>query len=120
MPQQCARCDRVVPGKCSASRLRRDANKLSVLQGKDFQLSYLKDICNRVRYSSTLPSSIFTSIFTTSAIRRSRNVPAAVATAFFAASSQDCALVPITSVTLYTESVDLSCLAIMFLSINLF
>jgi hypothetical protein len=47
-----------------------------------------------------LPSSILTSIFTTSAMRRSRNVPAAVCTALFAASSHDWALVPITSVTL--------------------
>src|SRR5207249_5866753 len=84
------------------------------------QPSYLKDSCNRVRYSITLPSSIFTSSFTTSAMRRSRSVPAAVWTALLAASSQDCALVPITSVTLYTESVDLFCLAIMFLSLSLF
>src|SRR5437762_14215539 len=78
------------------------------------QPSYLKDSCNRVRYSVTLPSSIFTSIFTTSAIRKSRSVPAAVCTAVFAASSQDWALVPMTSVTLYTDSVDLSLLAIIF------
>ena len=65
-----------------------------------FQLPYLKDSCNRVRYSSTLPFSIFTSVFTTSAMRRSRSVPEAVSTAFFAASSQDFVLVPITSVTL--------------------
>src|SRR6185503_8996127 len=62
--------------------------------------SYLNDNCNRVRNSVTLPSSIFTSIFTTSATRRSRSVPAAVCTAVFAASSQDRELVPITSVTL--------------------
>ena len=61
-----------------------------------FQLSYLKDNCKRVRYSRTLPFSIFTSIFTTSAMRSSRSVLEAVSTAFFAASSQDCALVPIT------------------------
>ncbi len=42
----------------------------------------------------------FTADLTTSAMRRSRSVPAAVCTAVFAASSQDCALVPITSVTL--------------------
>src|SRR5437762_11630168 len=78
------------------------------------QLSYLKESCKRVRYSSTLPPSILTSIFTTSAMRRSRSVPEAVSTALFAASSQDFALVPITSVTLYTESADLPSLAIIF------
>jgi hypothetical protein len=47
-------------------------------------------------------------------MRKSRSVPAAVSTAVFAASSQDCALVPISSVTLYTDSADLSFVAIMF------
>src|SRR5690242_1423809 len=40
-----------------------------------------------------------------SAMRKSRNVLDAAATAFFAASSHDIALVPITSVTRYTPSV---------------
>jgi hypothetical protein len=64
------------------------------------QLSYLKDSSTRARYACTLPSSTFMSIFTISAMRRSCSIPAAVSTAFFAASSQDFALVPITSTTL--------------------
>src|SRR5207237_8236928 len=56
------------------------------------------------RYATTLPSSIFTSSFDTSAIRRSRNDLLAVATALDAASSHDCVLVPITSITRYTPS----------------
>jgi hypothetical protein len=39
------------------------------------------------------------SSFVTSAMRRSRSVPAAVCTAFFAASSHEFVLVPMTSVT---------------------
>jgi hypothetical protein len=62
----------------------------------EFQLSYLKDNATRARYARTLPSSTFMSNFTISAMRRSRSVPAAVSTAFFAASSQDFVLVPIT------------------------
>jgi hypothetical protein len=61
----------------------------------EFQLSYLKDNATRARYARTLPSSTFMSNFTISAMRRSRSVPAAVSTAFFAASSQDFVLVPI-------------------------
>src|SRR6266571_7567785 len=64
------------------------------------QLPYLKDNSTRVRYAFTLPCSTFKSCFTTSAIRRSRSVPDAVSTAFFAASSHDFVLVPITSTTL--------------------
>src|SRR5262249_53572453 len=66
----------------------------------EFQLSYLKDNATRARYACTLPSSTFMSNFTISAMRRSRSVPAAVSTAFFAASSQDFVLVPITSTIL--------------------
>jgi hypothetical protein len=66
----------------------------------EFQLSYLKDNATRARYARTLPSSTFMSNFTISAMRRSRSVPAAVSTAFFAASSQDFVLVPITSTIL--------------------
>src|SRR5260370_30890582 len=80
---------------------------------ESFQLSYLKDNCKRVRYSRTLPFSIFTSIFTTSAMRSSRSVLEAVSTAFFSASSQDSALVPITSVIFYTDFVDFSFFALM-------
>jgi hypothetical protein len=55
---------------------------------------------SRVRNCATLPSSSRrTSSFVTSAMRRSRSVPAAVLIAFFAASSQESELVPITSVT---------------------
>src|SRR6266567_3035903 len=78
------------------------------------QLSYLKDNATRVRYAATRPFSTFTSSFTISATRRSRSVLEAVSTAFLAASSQEVELVPITSVILYTESADLSFLAIMF------
>src|SRR6266513_715823 len=76
--------------------------------------SYLKDNCTRARYAVTLPFSTFRSVFTTSATRRSRSVRAAVSTAFLAASSQDFVLVPMTSVTRYTESVDSVCLVITF------
>src|SRR5260370_36625081 len=65
-----------------------------------FQLSYLKDNCKRVRYSRTLPFSIFTSIFTTSAMRSSRSVPEAVSNAFLSARCQDLARVPVSSVIL--------------------
>src|SRR6266481_8340795 len=68
--------------------------------GQVCQLSYLKDNATRARYARTLPSSTFMSNFTISAMRRSRSVPAAVSTAFFAASSQDFVLVPITSTIL--------------------
>jgi hypothetical protein len=53
-----------------------------------------------VRKAVTLPASTFMSIFTTSAMRRSRSVLAAVSTALAAASSQDFVLVPMTSTTL--------------------
>ena len=62
--------------------------------------SYLNESSTRVRYATTLPSSTFMSIFTTSAMRRSRRDFAAAATAFIAASSQDFVLVPITSTIL--------------------
>src|SRR5712672_329804 len=84
------------------------------------QLPYLKDRRTRARYAFTLPFSTFRSVFTTSATRRSRSVRAAVSTAFFAASSQDFVLVPITSVTRYTESVDSVCLVITFPFYRLF
>src|SRR5271157_6446769 len=77
------------------------------------QPSYLNDSSTRVRYSFTLPPSTFISIFTTSAIRRSRRVWAAVSTAVFAASSQDLVLVPMTSTNLYTLSVGTDFFAIM-------
>src|SRR5947207_5414666 len=73
---------------------------LEVQACSEFQLSYLKDSITRARYACTLPSSTFMSSFTISATRRSRSVLAAVSTAFFAASSQDFVLVPITSTTL--------------------
>jgi hypothetical protein len=59
--------------------------------------SYLKDSATLVRNAVTLPSSTFTSIFVTSAMRKSRKDFAAVSTARFAASSQDTVLTPTTS-----------------------
>src|SRR3981081_4415112 len=53
------------------------------------QASYLKDTRTRVRNATTLPPSTFMSIFTTSAMRRSRRLLAAVSPALVAASSQD-------------------------------
>src|SRR6267143_1821556 len=63
------------------------------------QPSYLNDSARRARNCTTLPSSIFTSSFSISAMRRSRKVPAAVLTALRTASSHEVPLVPITSVT---------------------
>src|SRR2546426_6422903 len=63
------------------------------------QPSYLNDSARRARNCTTLPSSILTSSFSISAMRRSRKVPAAVLTALRTASSQEVPLVPITSVT---------------------
>src|SRR5262245_59799935 len=68
------------------------------------QGSYLNDSCSRARYATTLPPSILTSSFDTSAIRRSRNDELAVETALFAASSHDFVLTPMTSITRYTPS----------------
>src|SRR5258708_24567526 len=95
---------------------RLDGDKCSirlVRPREGFQLSYLKDNCKRVRYSKTLPFSIFTSIFTTSAMRRSRSVLEAVLPPFFSPSFPDCALVPLTSVFFYTDFRRFACLAIM-------
>src|SRR6185437_9130237 len=63
------------------------------------QPSYLNESCSRVRYASTLPFSILTSSFVTSAIRRSRSDLLAVSTALRAASSHDVSLLPTTSMT---------------------
>ena len=81
------------------------AKKLGVrlgnwLTAEPIQPSYLKDSKTRVRYSLILPFSTFMSILTTSAMRKSRTVLAAVSTALPAASSHDCVLVPMTSMTL--------------------
>jgi len=62
--------------------------------------SYLKDSATLVRNAVILPSSTFTSIFVTSAMRRSRKDFAAVSTARLAASSQDTVLTPTTSTIL--------------------
>jgi hypothetical protein len=62
----------------------------------------LKEIASRTRKFTTPPSPIETSWRTTSAMRRSRTVLAAVSTAPRAAASQDSELTPITSVTRYT------------------
>src|ERR1051326_6323334 len=68
-------------------------------RGERHQAPYLNDSARRARNCVTLPFWILTSSFSISAMRRSRSVPAAVLTAFFAASSHDCALVPIPWVT---------------------
>ena len=91
-------------------RIRSDSRFQQLLAGKEligpnkcaksFQFSYLKDNATRVRYARTFPFSIAISSFTTSAIRRSRSVPAAVSTALLPASAQDFVLVPTTSTTL--------------------
>ena len=66
-------------------------------------VSYLNERLSRARYCSTLPSSsIVTSSLVTSATRRSRSEPLAVATALAVASSHDVSLVPMTSMTRYT------------------
>src|SRR5215470_1957505 len=63
------------------------------------QASYLNESWTRARNATALPPSTFMSSLETSAMRRSRSDLLAVWTAFFAASSHDVWLVPITSMT---------------------
>jgi hypothetical protein len=62
-------------------------------------VSYLKEIPSLTRNEVTPPFSMVRSWRTTSAMRRSRTVFAAVSTALRAAASQDSVLTPITYVT---------------------
>src|SRR5262249_7762132 len=66
--------------------------------------SYLNESFNFARYSSTFPSLICASNFSTSPIRRPLQDLAGISTANLAASANDFLLVPINSMTLQTDS----------------
>src|SRR5206468_9220219 len=67
-----------------ARRLAPSRHHLTAREGHDLmaQASYLNDNDTRARYATTLPPSTFMSSLDTSATRKSRNVAAAVSTAF--------------------------------------
>src|SRR5262249_41828512 len=106
-PLPCASPEVFGRSRMLASCARRGAgagHRGRLAQREDYSASYLNETLTLARYWTGLPSSIWMSSLSTSAMRRSRREPAARWTAADAAFSHDSVLVPTSSMTLYTLS----------------